>query len=476
MSDEIEVMDDAITVDPEPKGTGRGLGLRRLGGNAARTFIAQMSASALGFLVSILLARSLGSSANGTYAIATLLPNMLFQLMGFGIIYANVYYIGRKEVNARETVRTNLWLWAFISAAGLAISAAVIYFKGAQWFPGIPVQLLIVAALAFPPSLLQSYIQSVFQGLQDFKRYNYLTVIVQATVLVLSAIAILVFHYGIAATILAYFLGQFISLGITWWLVQPYIKASPKPAAAERESWWHYGRRAWNFGWRQHLSAIIQYVNLRMDLFFVNLFLFPAAAGVYYVSVQLGEAMWIVSKVVSTVLLPRLAELHEHEQTRLELTPLITRLVFFLTLLTSIIVGVAGVWLIPLIWGRSFAAASLALAWMLPGIVMGSATRIIAYDFSARGKPEYNSYLAIVILVINVGANLVLIPQVGMIGGSIATTIAYSANTVATLLLYRRFNDMPWYKVLFLQRSDVVLLRDAGALALAKAFGSRSAG
>jgi O-antigen/teichoic acid export membrane protein len=475
VTDEVEALDDVMPVAPEPTGAGRGLGLRRLGGNAARTFVAQLSASGIGFLVSILLARALGSHANGTYAIATLLPNMLFQLMGFGIIYANVYYIGRKEVNARETVRTNLWLWAFISAAGLAVSAAIIYFKGAQWFPGIPTLLLIVAALSFPPSLLQSYIQSVFQGMQDFKRYNYLTVIVQATVFILSAVAILVFHYGVAATIFAYFLGQFISLGITWWLVQPYIKASPKPSASERESWWHYGRRAWNYGWKQHLSAIIQYVNLRMDLFFVNMFLFPTVAGVYYVSVQLGEAMWIVSKVVSTVLLPRLAELHEHEQTRLELTPLVTRLVFFLTLLTSIVVGVLSVWVIPLVWGKSFAGASLALAWMLPGIVMGSATRIVAYDFSARGKPEYNSYLAVVVLVINVAANLVLIPRVGMIGGSIATTIAYSANTIATLFLYRRFNDLPWYRVLFLQRSDVVLLREAGALALAKARGSRSA-
>ena len=102
-------------------------------------------------------------------------------------------------------------------------------------------------------------------------------------------------------------------------------------------------------------------------------------------------------------------------------------------------------------------------------------TWIVAYDFSARGKPEYNSYLAVVVLVINLAANLYLIPKVGMIGGSIATTIAYSANTVATLFLYRRFNKLSWYKVLFLQPSDVKLLRDAATVALGKARGPRSA-
>jgi O-antigen/teichoic acid export membrane protein len=475
VSNEIDVMDDAIVEEPAPSARRRGLGLRRLGGNAARTFVAQMGASLCGMLIGVLLARTLGSQANGTYAIAILLPNMLFQLMSFGIIYANVYYIASGQVSARETIRTNLWLWGLISGAGLAISAGILYFKGAAWFPGIPMTLLIVAVLSFPPSLLQSYIQSIFQGFQDFKRYNYLTVVVQATVLVLSAVAILGFHLGVAASVVAYLVGQLLSLAITWWLVRPYIAASPKPKSGEHESWWHYGRRAWNYGWKQHLSAVIQFVNLRMDLFFVNMFLLPAVAGVYNVSVQLGEAMWIVSKVVSTVLLPRLAQLHDQEQTRLELTPLITRLVFFFTLVASIVVGVLGIWLIPLIWGPSFSGASIALAWLLPGIVMGSATRIIAYDFSARGRPEYNSYLAVPVVVINIAANLILIPRVGMIGGSIATTLAYTANTVATLFLYRRFNDLPWHKVLFLQRADVVLLRDAGALALAKARPGRPA-
>ena len=73
------------------------------------------------------------------------------------------------------------------------------------------------------------------------------------------------------------------------------------------------------------------FVNYRVDLFFVNLLISPATAGVYYIAIQLGESMWMISKVVSTVLLPRLAELHGEEQTRLELTPLITRLVFCFT-------------------------------------------------------------------------------------------------------------------------------------------------
>jgi len=107
---------------------------------------------------------------------------------------------------------------------------------------------------------------------------------------------------------------------------------------------------------------------------------------------------------------------------------------------------------------------------------MWSATRIIAYDFSARGRPELNSYLAVIVLVINIALNIVLIPRIGAVGGAISTTVAYTANTLATIYLYRQFSTLPSWKLLVLQREDVVLLREAARVAVAKVRRSASAG
>jgi O-antigen/teichoic acid export membrane protein len=450
----------------------RGLGLKRLSGNATRTFIAQILAALLGVGLSLLLGRTLGRVGIGTYATALLLPNMLVQLLEFGITYANVYHIGRGDVNAHEVMRANLRIWTVISAVGLTISAGVIYFKGAEWFPGIPAAMLVVAALAFPPALLQLYCLSILQGYQDFKRFNYLTVTVQLTTFTLSAIFVLVFHLGVAAVLGAFLAGQVLALTITLFVLQPYLRRTPETKM--HESWWEYGRKAASYGWKQHLSAVISFVNLRIDLFFVNLFLSPAIAGIYYVAIQFGESMWIVSKVVSTVLLPRLAELHDEEQTRQELTPLISRLVFNFTALAAIVVAIL-IQPVLKLWGRDFSQSAVVLWWLLPGIVMWSATRIIAYDFSARGRPELNSYLAVVVLVINVALNIILIPRIGMIGGALSTTIAYTANTLASTYLYRQFNDLPSWKLFILQREDIQLLGQAAKVAMSKAHKPRPA-
>jgi O-antigen/teichoic acid export membrane protein len=393
-------------------------------------------------------------------------------LLEFGITYANVYYIGRKDVGAHEVMRANLYLWGAIATVGLAISAFIIKFMGAAWFPGIPVTFMIIAVLSFPPSLLQSYCLSILQGYQDFKRYNYLTIIVQLTTFVLSAIFILGFHLGVGAALVAFLVGQVLSLLFTVVAMLPYLRNAPKDEV--REHWWNYGRRAVSYGWKQHLGAVAAFVNYRVDLFFVNLLISPATAGVYYIAIQLGESMWMISKVVSTVLLPRLAELHDEEQTRLELTPLITRLVFCFTLACAIVVGALSPWIVKL-WGPDAAPAAGVLVWLLPGIVMGAATRIIAYDFSARGKPIYNSYLSIIVMVINVAANVILIPRIGVVGGAISTTIAYSVNSVATAVLYRRFSDLPTWKLFVMQPQDFVLLGDAGRIAMKRFRDGRSA-
>jgi O-antigen/teichoic acid export membrane protein len=450
----------------------RGLGLKRLGSNASMTFVANLAAAGIGFALSILLTRGLGTEGLGTYALALLLPNTMVLLLEFGITYANVYYIGRGDVNAREVMRANLWIWGFVTLVGLVAAGAIVYFKGAQWFPGIPTAMMIVAIFSFPPNLLQFYCRSILQGYQDFRRYNYLTVIVSLTTLVLSAVLILVFHLGVGAALVAFLIGQLLSLLFTVIALAPYLRRTPKDKV--REHWWTYGRHAVSYGWKQHLGAVVAFVNYRVDLFFVNLMLGPATAGVYYIAIQLGESMWMISKVVSTVLLPRLAELHGEEQTRLELTPLITRLVFCFTAAAALVVALLSP-LIVRLWGPEATMAANALVWLLPGIVMGAATRIVAYDFSARGKPIYNSYLSIVVMVINVIANLILIPRLGMIGGAISTTIAYTFNSIATAVLYRRFSDLPTWKLFIMQREDFALLGDAGVLAMNR-FRGKGAG
>ncbi|HSV92850.1 MAG TPA: polysaccharide biosynthesis C-terminal domain-containing protein, partial [Desulfobacterales bacterium] len=186
----------------------------------------------------------------------------------------------------------------------------------------------------------------------------------------------------------------------------------------------------------------------------------PALVGVYFVAVQVAERLWLPSKVISTVLLPRMAELHAHADTR-ELTPLMSRLVLWGTVAACLAVAVIAAPALRLLFGHEFLGAVQPLLWLLPGIALAGGSRIVANDFAARGRPEWNSWLSVVTLVVNVAGNVALIPRYGITGAAVATTIAYTVNTVARMFIYTRVAGVPWHEQVFLRRSDLRLVASA---------------
>ena len=102
------------------------------------TFVASLAAAGIGFGLSILLTRGLTTEGLGTYALALLLPNTMVLLLDFGITYANVFFIGRGEVNARLVMRANLWIWAFVTVIGLMAAGVIIWLEGGRVVPGDP--------------------------------------------------------------------------------------------------------------------------------------------------------------------------------------------------------------------------------------------------------------------------------------------------------------------------------------------------
>jgi len=58
--------------------------------------------------------------------------------------------------------------------------------------------------------------------------------------------------------------------------------------------------------------------------------------------------------------------------------------------------------------------------------------------FRGTGKPEVNTFVNFVILIINISLNLLLIPKIGVKGAAIASAISYSLTYMIYLFLYKR--------------------------------------
>lgn len=431
----------------------RGLGLRTLAVNAAATLGRQVGSGLLALATLAIIARVFGPEGNGAYTLALLLPTMLATLLNFGIGPANVYFLGANKVDPKQAWRTTLGISGWIVAIGWLIGGWVILFKAEQWFQGVATPMLWLSLAFFPIAFITGAMGNFFQGLQEFKQYNVVLLLQPVLNLTLVAVLVLFGSRDIFQIFICYFVSLVVTQAVAYKLFRQVMQQRTGPVMVG------YGRKLLNYGYKAHLTNILAFVNSRADLLLLSYFSGPAAVGIYSVAVNITERLWLFSGAVSTVLLPRLSQLSSDEGKRNQLTPLIARWVFWITLSAGATLALVGIFAIRWIFGVQFASAYDAILWLLPGIVMGACSMILANDMAARGRPELNLATSWISVLINIVGNWILIPRHGVEGAAMATSFAYTINFMMRLAMHSRFTGVKFYHNFVFNRADFLLIK-----------------
>ena len=85
-----------------------------------------------------------------------------------------------------------------------------------------------------------------------------------------------------------------------------------------------YIKEAFGYGVKVYLGNIIGLLHYRVDLLLLNIFMNPAAVGIYSIAVAIADKLWMISQSAGLVLFPRVSS--ETDENRLsKLTPLVCR-------------------------------------------------------------------------------------------------------------------------------------------------------
>ena len=273
------------------------------------------------------------------------------------------------------------------------------------------------------------------QGLQDFRAFN-LTLLAPPLVTLVGVCALAILgRFDLTGVIACYLCGQVVGVVVTTTLlVRRPSWATVAPTRKRR----HYLSEVLGYGLKAYASNVVTFFNYRTDLFLVNFFLGPSAAGIYVMAMQFGEKLWLFSQAVSTVFLPKVSELAHNDVERQRLTPRIAQWTFLLTLAAALLLALVSGPLLTFLVGPDFSEATWVLLLLLPGIVAWAPARILANDIAGRGKPEINLRIAILVMVVNLLGNLILIPIIGLTGAAMATVISYCLMLLLTSVFYRK--------------------------------------
>jgi O-antigen/teichoic acid export membrane protein len=195
------------------------------------------------------------------------------------------------------------------------------------------------------------------------------------------------------------------------------------------------------YGARVYPATVTSFFSYRIDVFLLGWLLASAAdIGLYSIAVGLAELAFFLPDSVSTVFFPRVVGAARHSAN--EMTPVVTRFTLLMTTLSLIGLIPAAFIVVHLLLPEFVDSLPLFLV-LLPGVVALSGAKVMSSYVSGLGLPLRVAGAATVALVVNLVANVVLIPQIGVMGAAVASLISYTIQVGVLLVMASRLAGAP---------------------------------
>jgi O-antigen/teichoic acid export membrane protein len=115
-----------------------------------------------------------------------------------------------------------------------------------------------------------------------------------------------------------------------------------------------------------------------------------------------------------------------------------TRLAVLGTTIAGSVAALLAWWAIPLVFGREFEGAIAPFALLVPGVVSLAVSYCISPILILEGRMRVAAGASFVSLLVMVALDLLLIPDLGLVGAALASTVAYSVLTLIQWLWIRK--------------------------------------
>jgi O-antigen/teichoic acid export membrane protein len=152
--------------------------------------------------------------------------------------------------------------------------------------------------------------------------------------------------------------------------------------------------------------------------------------------VGLADILLMLPMVVGTILFPKLSAAPDLA-TRWTLVRRVLRVMVPATLVGLVVTHFAAGPLIRLAYGAAFDPSTAAVFWLLPGIGFYAVNTILMNFLASCGMPLVVVYSPFLALLVNVAANLWLVPSLGFVGAAVSSSLAYGLMLLMSIVHIR---------------------------------------
>jgi O-antigen/teichoic acid export membrane protein len=393
----------------------------------------------LGF--SVLIARLLGPEGQGQFTLWILIPTLLARFGHLGFDASFAYYA--EDERFKYGVVFSIWFFLVLSFLFLCMICIVFYNSNLHEFPKTHTPNFIINTLALLATLFMSrtLLMSLLVGQNKIRLHSGLSIL-EAVFPLVMLLGLMLF-FDLSAEIV------FLVMLVTMTLVNAILileccSVLLLPKRGLTYIAFKYGVKSWT-------NNILNQLIYRSDLLMVAYFLGVIEVGLYSIALLLVEKSWFFTTAISNALFPILRARDDDDQM---LTARLVRVSVFFTLLVSIFLALTGKVLIPFIFGDDFSKSWVPLLWLIPGVIALTIPKILVTQFAAMNKMVFTIYSSGPALAVNVLLNFLLIPEFGLKGAAIATSISYVMYSVLNVYFFTRLTNVQPKLLLLVQKQD----------------------
>ena len=390
----------------------------------------------LSFGTASVLLRLLGRESYGE--IVSLTSTSLFLvILGTDWTVQAVVRYGTEEFLNVGQINQFFWnrLWIAFSGVLLIILTSPIWGLFLKNFIGLTIEGMIFILCYLPSQVYWSHLQRVMPAISHHRLLYPLLSLERSIVLVTIGVLYIAGQLSVTYVLPGYVLGSIVAAGVATWLVRHQI-------GRPRRLDWPTCQKIVKFSWPMIPTVAIGLLSTNtLDYLIIRRYVGKAELGVYALAVQISGMVQQIPQVAGQLVAPRYVAMRIRNET-LGLTHFIQKKVIpalwvwsMCCILGSILVSWQGPNWLPenymilteLVWPLA-AVTSIVPLWYIvwgPLLTAYEQVRVVMWSSVVTG-------------VVNLSANLILIPRFGVVGSAWATVLAYASTNLCAELVIRR--------------------------------------
>lgn len=440
---------------------------RHMGAGAALSVFVQGGPLVAGGVLSIVLARTIGPSGNGKFALLVTLTGITSLVASVGLTAGITYEVSQRRWSVRRVFRTSYKAGVALGLFGLVAGLGVFVLLHGSVFHGISIWLAVLALSSLPPVLAYQYADAILLARESYEGYAALEISHSVTLLLVGAA--LAIPFGVAGAVIG--LPAAAVVGAATGVVL-LIREMRRDTVVDRGD---SLTRAVRFGLQSWGGNLLQQINYRFDVIILGGFASAGAVGVYSVALTLTGVAWVLPQALQTVLFPRAASLDESkrvgeigaEESNAALAKAVRHGVL-LTVPAAVLISALLVIAVPLLYGSKFHNTTELGFILLPGVLLLGIGKVLSSAIVGRGYPRYTLWIAAVVMPITLVLYFTLIPALDAWGAATASSVSYGLTALLTLIFFQRVTGVGMREALLPRAEDVADY--GGLLRLARAW------